>query len=265
MTAENISFAVSVEELIVILGYLKAESMPGVDASHLRQLDEEQLQFALGIAERALYARGVIVPDPQKKPALAPTVFSVVEACIMSETTIIVSSNRPNQGREEYYHHISRGMAVMYYSLNQGIHQFVAVPKRANIAQSILSTLQLKDRPALKCPPIRMKASLFGEMRKALHENRPADALRLLTEAGANPASAKAMLETQENPLANTTIAFLKGGGQAILNDGFTVIEGGNGLWIADIPENKAEPDPVMRISPVSSGDVIERVRKLVI
>ena len=123
MTAQNISFAVSTEELLVILGYLKAESMPGVDGSRLQGLGEEQLGWALGIAERALYARGFIIPDPQKKPALAPTVFSVVGACVMPEITIVVSCNRPNQRREEYYYHLSRAMAVMHYSLNEGIHQ----------------------------------------------------------------------------------------------------------------------------------------------
>jgi hypothetical protein len=264
MTAQNISFAVSTEELLVILGYLKVDSMPGLDGSHLQGLDEGQMEFALGIAERALYARGFIIPDPQKKPVLAPTVFSMVGACVMPEVTIVLSCNRPKQRQEEYYYHISRGMAVMHYSLNEGIQQFVAVSERATIAQSILSTLKLREKSALKCPPIQIKASLFGEMRKALNEDRFPDASRLLTESGLNSASAQAMLETQQHPVANTTIGYLKGRDGEVTASGFTVIEGDNGLWIATSPENKLGLDADLLISPASIGDVIERVRALV-
>lgn len=264
MTTNNISFAVSVEELLVILGYLKAESLPGVDGSHLQGLDEEHMELALGIAERALYARGFIVPNPQKKPVLAPTVFSVVGACAMPEISILVSSNRPEQRREDFYYHISRSMVVMHYSLNQGIHQFVAVTERSIIPQSILSVLQLKERPALACPPLRVKASIFGEARKASLENRPSDALRLWNESGADPASAQAMVQTQGKPIANTMIGQLAGQNEKGTSDSFTVIEGGNGIWIVTTPENMPVPDPDFLIVPASTEDVIQRVKTLV-
>lgn len=98
MAMDNISFAVSVEELFVNLGHLKAESTPGVDGSHLQGLEEEQMELALGIAEHSLYARGFNVPNQQKKPVLAPTVFSMVGACVMPEVTIIASVNHRSAG-----------------------------------------------------------------------------------------------------------------------------------------------------------------------
>lgn len=140
----------------------------------------------------------------------------------------------------------------------------MAVSERATIAQSILSTLKLREKSALKCPPIKIKASLFGETRKALHDNRPSDALRLLTVSGVNSASAQAMLETQQHPVANTTIGYLKGRDGEVTASGFTVIEGDNGLWIATSPENKPGLDADLLISPASGGEVIERVKMLV-
>jgi len=264
MATKNIGFGISTEELLVVLGYLKAESMPGLDSDHLKDLDEEQLEFALGIAERALYARGFIIPDPQKKPTLAPTVFSVVGACVMAETTIVASCNRPDQRREDHYYHTSRQMVVMHYAPNAGIHQFVAVTERDNIAQSILSILQLGEKSTLNCQPLRVKASVFGEARKAVQQNRPTDGLRMLTEAGVELDSAQAMLDTQSKPVANTTIGSVEHQNGKESTDSFTVIEGENGLWIVTTPETKPDPDPEFLIVPASAEDVIQKVKILV-
>jgi hypothetical protein len=263
MTTKNISFAISTEELLVVLGYLKAESMPGLDSDHLKDLNDEQLEFALGIAERALYARGFIIPDHQKKPILAPTVFSVVGACVMPETTMVASSNRAGHRKDDYYYHTSRQMVVMHYAPNAGIHQFMAVNERADITRSILSILQLGEKPMLHCRPLRIHASVFGEARKAVQQNHPADGLRLLTEAGVDSLSAQIMVDTQSKPVANTTIGFVEYQNGKESTDSFTVIEGENGLWIVTTPENKSTPDPELLIAPASAEAVIQRVKTL--
>lgn len=146
----------------------------------------------------------------------------------------------------------------MRYSLNAGIHQFVAVTERTTIPQSILSVLQLKEKPALKCSPIRVKASIFGEARKAAQEARPSDAIRILTQAGAEPASVQTMVETQSKPIANTTIGCLTNQNGKETSDGFTVIEGENGLRLVKNPEKKMIPDPELLTSPASMDSVIQ-------
>ena len=110
----SLSMALSQEELFVILAHLKAERLLGLESEILKGLSGDQISLVMGVAERALMARGFLKPGPENRLQLEPPVFAAVGACAFPETSLIVTRHRPDAVGENYFFHTSRKMIVMH-------------------------------------------------------------------------------------------------------------------------------------------------------
>lgn len=252
----SLAIAFSQEELFVILAYLKAERLSGLDFNLLHGLDEQQTRLVMGVAERALLARGYFQIKDGHLQLTAP-VIALVGACAFPEWTAVITQNRPDAPSATYFFHMARKMRVMHTIPLTGIHQFIAVEDAKALAKAALGILALDSQPKItseggsipldSIEPLSELAGQAGGREKAL---------ALLEEAGLGGELARQMAITLAAPVANTTFASVHH--KRDETSGFTVLSGENGLWLITPGE-----DDTAEIQAVSADEVIEQVRKM--
>jgi hypothetical protein len=260
-TKTSLSIALSQEELFVVLAYLKGESLPGFEIERFKKLSEQELSLLIGIAERALVARGFLKPDSDNQLKLEPAVFAIVGACAFPEKSLMLTRFRPNAMIEEYFFHISRKMIVMHTMPVSTIHQFIAAEDKSAIIKAAVSILNIDSLPESKCPQGQIKQNTLDAARDIALEKGIESASTLLSQGGLDKLTAQQLSTTLSEPVANTLFAYVENDTKGISASGFTVLQGKNALWLLS-PGEDPEHDLVSILS-VSSNDVIQRVKIL--
>lgn len=263
MTSDSpLSVVVSQEELAVILRYLDADSLLGLELEVFEALSTDQVTLVLGVAERALIARGFLKLGPDNRFQLAPAILAVVGACAFPETSLIVTRNRPGNPGEVIFFHTSRQMIVMHTIPITAIHQFIAVEEMAAVAQATLSILDLDlSLGRLTSRPVQMEQAVLMEARDSAEGGNAAAAFRVLSQAKVDEGAARELAETLAHPVANTTLAYIEHDATGVSTDGFTLLQGEGALWLLTPVEGSATE--LVSISPVSAEEAVQRVKAL--
>jgi hypothetical protein len=179
-TKTSLSMALSQEELFVIMLYLKAEKLPGLELEVFKSLSEEQTAFMMGIAERALVARNFLKPDPEGRLKLEQTIFAIVGACAFPDRSLIVTRTRPEAIEENYFFHTSRNIIVMHTTPVTTIHQFIAVEEKMALMKTILSILNMPSLSKPKYKSGSIQQTVLEEARNAALEKGAEEASMIL-------------------------------------------------------------------------------------
>lgn len=258
----HLSFAVSQEELFVILAYLKAKSMVGLDPEIFKGLDEKQVRLALGVGERALIARGFLTHGSNHHLQLEPPVFATVGACAFPETTILITRTRSKALAENYYFHTSRKMIVMHTIPMTAMHQFIAVEEKSAVTKAILSILDLNSIPAQPYPEGKITRAVLGKARDATLESGSEAVLEILSSQDKmDRETASALAETLAHPVANTTLAYVEKQGET--TDGCTILQGEEALWLLSPTNDRDDENALVSVRPVSSLDATKHITAL--
>lgn len=257
----SLSIALSQEELFVVLAYLQADQLLGLELEIFKELSEREFRLIMGVAERALVARGFLKPGPENRLQLEPAVFATVGACAFPETSLVITRNRPNAPEENYFFHTSRKMIVMHTMPVTAIHQFIAVEDKTAIARAVLSILSMGSLSKPKCMPGQVKLTALVNARDAAQEKGAKEAFRILSRASLEEKTAQELAATFAQPVANTTMAYIEHRLEGQPSDGFTILEGKNALWL--LAPIESPKDELISILPVSYEDVVQRVKTL--
>ena len=90
--SEAINILLSREELLYVLNILQAQTIPGLDADPLGQMDGPQHQLALVVAERALRARELAISHNGSG--------MVVHNALLTAVGVSLRFRRPGKGHE---------------------------------------------------------------------------------------------------------------------------------------------------------------------
>ncbi len=259
----SLSLALSQEELFVGMLHLKVETMPGLDLGIFKELDEHQTSLMMGVAERALLARGFLRPDQRGDLQLEPAIKGLLYACTFPDKSLFVTRTRPEIGPEEYFFHTYRRMFVMHSIPVTAIHQFIAVEEKNATAKAVLSILNLTTLPKPDWNGGQAELAIFEKARDVAMEKGIDEAIKVLSQTSLNKETTKILAQTLVLPIANTTFAYINHRDNSHPPQGFTILQGKNELWLIEPIEDPK--DELISIMPVSSEDIIKRVKTLLI
>ena len=253
-----ISFSLSQEELKILLAYLEASELIGLDPEAFQLLSEKEMQLVMGVAERALVARGFLKPGENRlKPE--EIVHAVVGACVSPETSLILSRHYSKAYVESYFFHTSRKMIVLHTVPIMAIHQFIALENRDAVVRAAVSVLQMGESASPQCPAGDLEQDVLIKA-KEISEKRGVDGGKsVLSKTSLDPSTVREFSNTLASFVADTTFAFIKHSSQKESANGFSILQGSNGTWLL-IPGEKGR----IGIQPVSSKDVFTKVMTLI-
>jgi len=252
-----LSVSLSQEEVLAVLAYLEAPSLVGLETEILQGLGDDERRLVLGVAERALIARGFLRPGADNRLELAPEVQATVGACAFPEESVIVTRSPVNAIQEKYFFHCSRRMVVLHVIPMTAIHQFVALEEKQDMLKAMLSILSLADLPAPACPPATLEQETLLAARDAAEKGTEA-ALALLSPAGLEDVTARELARSLTTLTASTTLVRVAQKEAA----GFTLLQAENGAWVLSPQNGEGENHRVLAV-PASPDEVRQRVRTL--
>ena len=264
MTANtSLSMTLSQEELFVAMIHLKAEQFPGLDLEVFKELDETQTSLMVGVAERALLARGFLKPDKKGDLQLEPAINGLLAACVFPDKSLFVNRTRPEAGTEEYFFHAYRRMFVMHSIPVTAVHQFIAVEEKDATARAVLSILNLASLPKFEGNRGQINLTIFEEARDVASEKGVEEALKVLSRTELDKKTARELALTLVGMVANTTFAYIDHHDNGQPPQGFTILQGKKALWWLEPIEDVREE--LISILPISSEDVIQRMKAFLI
>lgn len=262
----TISFALSQEELFVILSYLKVPFLLGLDGSVLEELSDKEQKMVMGVAERALFARGFLIPGNNSHLKLTDIPLAIVGACTKPATSLILNINVNEKSSIMHFFHTARKMVVYHSVPVTAIHQFIALENKQAMAQSTLSLLDLGTPPALDCPAGELTDEIIAKVRDAIEQNNIEEAKALLNGTDLDPETSKEFMNTLEKPAYNHTVVHFKHDpdGEDTEN-GFSLLAGENGLWMLQ-PIREVSPEVnLVTLTPSSIDDVAEKLKEYIL
>lgn len=256
---QAISASFSQEELFVMLSYMQVPELLGLDNTVWEDLAKEQIGLVLGVAERALVARSVLIPEGTKLK-LADLPHALVRTCTNPEKSLLLSCSFPEQEEQNYYFHLARKMLVLHTIPFVAIHQFIALENAKALIRSAMSILSLKDFPELQCGSGRVPDEVMTQAREKSQEGL--DVSDILTASGLEKAVAEELTKTLKNPQLNHSLVFIQHlTGREAQVDGFALLGGVNGLWML-YPEESAAPKSkdMIIIKPTTTQEISQKL-----
>lgn len=255
----TLSFCLSQEELFVSFHYLN-NSMAGVNVDVLDELSEKEKSLILGVAERALIARGILVGMNNHRLQLSTPFFACLDTCAGPERSILIKNTLANGPEEEYHFHVSRKMRVIHTIPMTAIHQFIAVEDDLAFNKAILSTVKVANFPKIDFKGVEIEMKILFEAREFALRGDVKSAEALLKQYFLDSSSI-VFANALASPVSNTTVALVdKSRG---INDGFTIFQSKEHLWQMS-PVDSGGLKNIVLLSSVDSKSVIEKVTAMV-
>jgi hypothetical protein len=254
----TLSFALSYDELIVLLQYFKRPEMPGLNTAPLQELSEQERKMMITVAERALLARGFLVIGGNSKLKMIDPVIALVGPCIESEKTLIVKFDSMYTPNQSIFFHTARKMRVMHSTPISGIHQFIAVEDDKAFLQSILVLSQIGDYKKTPCENGKIRLDAFEAIRAKSQEAGENRTAQSLIDIGLSQTTANLLVKCLASPIAYITFDY---NNQSLnIVEGFSIFIGNNTVWLFE----PSDQDGNFSVSTSSSDEIITRIKKLI-
>jgi len=258
------SINLSQEELFVILIHLKTNALPGLDGSVFDALTNEQKQLALGVAERGLIAREMLIADSDAhRFKLEPVTFATVGACAKPDLTLMLMKGKLGGPLLPYFFHLARKMVVVHSVPMTGIHHFIALEDKKAMLRALISTLDFGSPSKLDCPEGRMSEDTLTAARKAASEGGYQSALEILSQSGLEPSTAENLANSLAHPASTATLVRIihHGNGKEDATGG-TFLAGDRALWFLEPVENGSKTGTIA-VSSTSTQEAVTYVKEL--
>lgn len=256
---KSLSFALSREELYVILVYLKTNKLTGLDNGKVENPSKDNSNGALEVAEKGLLARGFLRPETNGRLKLIDPLFATVGTCAFPETSILITRIIPGGIKQELYFHTYRKMLVVHTIPITDIHQFNVVEDKKMALGEIKSFLNYTKTNLQDLPSGKVELDALLKISEVALEKDGEITFQLLIDIGLDKNIAKAFAQTLSKPLINTNMAYVPRAGE--LTEGFTILEGRDTLWLID-PVGGEEKQ--INLSITSPDEIYKRVQKFV-
>lgn len=263
---KNISFGLSQEEVLVVLSYMQVKNLLGLDWNIINELSENQLNMAMGIAERSLIARGFLMPDIGHKFKLTDVVHAVVRACTNPDHTLTINCKFSSRMEETYFLHTSRKMAVLHSIPLTAIHQFLALENKESLARSAFSALGLPESKMPDCSQSQVSEDALNKARELFETGSEQEVVEALVNGGLDPHTASIFIKSMKKPILNHSIIHIIHVPNAKEKlEGFGLLQGENMLWMLRPLENDSRPNGVIELTPTLPQNVAKLLRDMLV
>jgi hypothetical protein len=253
---EAINILLSREELLYVLNILQAETIPGLDADPLGQMDGAQYQLALVVAERALRARELAISHNGSGMVVHNALLTAVGVCAYAQNSIFVyhwpSLNRPPL---RLFGHIRGNDIVTHARPDDVLHRFSILPQRDLLIETIFNACDYADTPANDAYEIQMGSNTFVTMRELAAEQKVAEAVETLLAHNLPVEPAQALVNTMAGDARVSVLQTIKQvGNERVEKRDFTILQNAGKTWLV-IPENN-DPQPNLLIKNTEKTEI---------
>lgn len=258
--AKPLNILLSRDELLLVLGELDSDFLPGLDADPLGELAAEQQSLALTVAGRGLMARELAGLTDEGDLVLHTALLTAVGVCAYSQNAVF--AYRWAAGSDEparYFGHIRGDVAVAHTRPQDVLHLFSLLPSKASLVDEVVAFARSSTSPEKSnfSGELTIAGADFGRARE-LAAAGDADAAALaLGGPEAEPAAIALadMLAAAPDVTIMQTLKQLESGD--VQKRDFTLIVGqnGKGNWLVTAG---AESDAPLAARPATADDLRE-------
>lgn len=205
---DTFTFALSQEELYVVLAYLKAPAfieLEDFEKQVFNQVPSSQKTAMLQVAERGLLAREYLGFTTDHQLALNPALAQVIDTCARPEHSwIVLNRQRAHPDTTAYYFHRQGVFFVSHALPIELMHEFGVFVDTPLIQQSWLAMVKAAPTPAPACEPGVIPPETFSAVTNGAQPLEPTAAAQKLAQAGLPPATAERLAQSLANFAAIT-------------------------------------------------------------
>ncbi len=252
------------EELIVLLGILRASTIPGLGENPLGDMSEEMVKVALGAGERSLRARGLIAVDMgESKIKVDPLTLALIGTCVYPQYTISLTVLEKNGALDAAYYHGRDGFLVEHSFPEAGINGFRTAENSRQMEERLINRLKLNESPEPPGKPLRIPLSGMEEARELAAKGERGALERTIKKKGMKQDDARKVTSIFED--SNRSIFLLRvdyGSGQEeTRGTGLALLEQDTGYWLMTGSEDNTE---IFIMEPVSGEHAKASVREFI-
>jgi hypothetical protein len=230
---EPINVLLSREELIFVLDMLQADSIPGLDADPLGDLDPQQQAMSMVWAGRALRARELGQLNEAGEMVLHRAVLTAVGVCAYSSDAIFIF-HWPEAGAEpsRYFGHIRGEDIASHVRPADILHQFSLLPDREHLLAQVFDFSNYEHGTETDDLSMTVSNANFVRARELSSEGQTEAAADLLVGNGAPMETAVAFVNTlADSPRVSIMQTLKQEGEDTVQKSDFTLVQNGDYTW----------------------------------
>jgi len=231
---EPVNIMLSRDELLLVLGLINAEYIPGLDADPLGERSTDQLVLALTVAGRGLRARGLARVRENGELAVHAALLAAVGACAYSQNAVFVYHwPAKSEAPTRYFGHLRDGAFVAHTRPEDVLHLFTVLPSKDRLIEQVLAACQYQDVPAAKTGPVQISGQDFARVRELAEKGDLEQAIDILTAGQAPPGAAERLVETlADGPRLSIVQTLKQLGDGSVQKRDFTLVQDGQQAWL---------------------------------
>lgn len=234
---QTLSFALSHEELVALLGILNLPTLPGMESNLVESYmsnDDQRLMVAAG--QRSLQARGMVAVLPDQVQ-VDQMIAGILYACGSSRAMLTVISTPANgQIPDRTLYYIHERLIVEWSNPVIGVHQLRLLPDLKTLASAILVTTDSQgDAPTFE--PAVFPLDQLRIYRDAVQSQQ--SGIEALLQVGASQDIADLIHYLISNLVMTHTILGVDLRSEQGVNKAFNLLHSGGKSWLMQDAGNK--------------------------
>lgn len=261
-----LAFALSYEEILILMRKLDFKQLLGIDSQTFEQADENYKALVISVAQRSLLAHSILLPDLAKQDLkVTDTVHGVLRACAIPDLTVAIERNAPGRATQTFYLHRARKVNVLHMETIPLIHQFLAFPSPLELTQAAVAALEVKNIPAAECKGGTLPRSVITKAFKVNGEDQP-EKVKAILKKYLDETTSQLFAEAICKPQVNASLTqFKTRESEPPQYGGLAFLAGESTLWSL-IPDNiNDEKYSNVIVHAISTTDLFSEVKKLIV
>lgn len=258
---DAVNVVLSRDELVLVLGLLNANTLPGLDQDPLGELDAQQVEMSAQVAARGLRARDLArVRAEDGKLLVHVGVLGAVNVCTAPDAALFAYHWSGEETEPLRWFGYRRGPSyVAYRPLEDVLHRFTVLAAGELLIEQALATCQVQSevQPAAD-GVVDIKGSDFARLRQLAGAGVGDQALALLAAASVPPRPALALVKTlTARPQVSILQLFTRMQDGATRQQDFTLLQSGSALWLMTPVAENAERVHIQSVARAQVDDLL--------
>jgi len=201
---------VSQEELLYILRTLGAPAIPGIDPQIFLDITEKEIAVAVGVAGRALIARGFINLNDKGEQIVTEAPLALIGTCALPRFSVLAEETTADTAQGIFWHG-TNSLIIEHNIPMRGIHKFRALSTEVDLTDQILNSIQLPTKKPLSLPEGKIKKDHFEKGKSLIrNEGDKKQAIIEFITGGLKEKAATQLADIIDSAISTVTMGFLR-------------------------------------------------------
>ena len=239
---QDLVMNVSQEELMYLLNVMGGSTLPGIEPNIFEGATERDIAIAVGVAERALIARGFVIPRSDGKVEISEVPFALIGTCALPKYSVITETTTDETSQGMFWHG-TENIIVEHNLPLRGIHKFRALADPGGVEEHIADVLPKLPLKAFSVEPGSLPDAVFAECKDLIRDQGDTKKAEVLFQEHGLPESTSSELVKAIHKVKFTiSIGFIKHeADREAKSIGGVAIISAKTAFLVELDENKDE------------------------